>query len=197
MAYYNQPPPPGDSFVVEMDPSLNETYVPPHRLANQVTNTNQPPLLPMSRPAVPPSRSRQPNPTTRHSPESPPLRVRDQSIPPPILTPYQPQRSSTPRGSLAVPITYQAPLPKLPVFTASDKNKPGEVTYEMWRYEVDCLLEGGILPPHVISTAIRQSLRGPAAMTAMHLGPQASVSELLKKLDDLYGAVETTTTLLQ
>ena len=67
----------------------------------------------------------------------------------------------------------------------------------MWRYEVDCLLEGGVFPPHIISTAILQSLHGPAAMTAMHLGPQASVTELLKKLDDLYGAVETTISLLQ
>ena len=45
--------------------------------------------------------------------------------------------------------------------------------------------------------SVRRSLKGEASRLAMHLGEDASLSDILQKLEMVYGIVESGTTLLQ
>jgi hypothetical protein len=44
--------------------------------------------------------------------------------------------------------------------------------------------------PDSIDYAVRKSLKGEAGRVVMHLGPTASIPEILYKLDSIYGDVE-------
>ena len=62
-------------------------------------------------------------------------------------------------------------------------------TYDLWRYEVTCLMNSG-RPQDQIMNAIRRSLRGEAARVMMRLGPTVTVKHLLEKMDSVYGLVD-------
>ncbi|CAC5401144.1 unnamed protein product [Mytilus coruscus] len=62
----------------------------------------------------------------------------------------------------------------------------GEATYNLWRYEVDSLRKS-TFAPHIVDLLIRRSLRGEAEKVAMRLGPEASLDQLLNKLEVNYG----------
>ena len=53
------------------------------------------------------------------------------------------------------------------------------------------------LPDHLLMQAIRNSLRGAARDMLIPLGENASVEDILNKLDGFYGNVSTTHTLIQ
>lgn len=81
-----------------------------------------------------------------------------------------------------------APSPhniKISCFCGDSKS---DATYDVWRYEVECLLNESY-KPETISHAIRRSLKGEASRVVMHLGPGASTISILKKLDSIYGIV--------
>ena len=81
------------------------------------------------------------------------------------------------------PAPYQPP--KINIFTGSGNKS--ESTYELWRYDIECLLGDKSIYKDTIHTAIRRSLRGQAGAIVMRLGPEASIKELLHKLDSIYG----------
>jgi hypothetical protein len=81
------------------------------------------------------------------------------------------------------PAPYQPP--KINIFTGSGNKS--ESTYELWRYDIECLLRDKSIYKDTIHTAIRRSLRGQADAVVMRLGPEASIEELLHKLDSIYG----------
>lgn len=85
--------------------------------------------------------------------------------------------------------------PRVAIFSGeSGKN---DTSYEVWKYQVTCLLDKkDKYPRHVISQAIRWSLKGEAAKVAMRLGSDAEVDELLHKFDSVYGVVETKESML-
>lgn len=62
-------------------------------------------------------------------------------------------------------------------------------TYDLWRYEVSCLLMSD-QPKDQIMNAIRRSLRGEAARVMMRLGPEVTVDSFLHKMDSVFGTVE-------
>lgn len=72
-------------------------------------------------------------------------------------------------------------LPKILFFSGDSKS---DATYEVWRYEVECLYR-----PYVIQQAIRCSLKGEASRVVMHLGPVAPIISIVQKLDNMYGTV--------
>ena len=74
--------------------------------------------------------------------------------------------------------------PKLSTFFGEQGK--GEATYDLWRYEVDSLRKS-TFAPHIIDLIIRRSLRGDAAKVAMRLGPEATLDQLLNKLEGNYG----------
>lgn len=78
--------------------------------------------------------------------------------------------------------------PKISLFSGS--NSKNETTYDLWRYEVRSLMSNKLYEPDSIDYAVRRSLKGEAGRVAMHLGPKASLPEILNKLDSIYGDVE-------
>ena len=93
----------------------------------------------------------------------------------------------------------QAPreLPKLPIFSGDETGAKLEISYEVWRFEARCLVSDGTLEDHLILQAIRASLRGTARQMLIPLGEKASISDVLKKLDTLFGNVSSAETVLQ
>ncbi len=85
---------------------------------------------------------------------------------------------------------------KLPLFSGAEEPHKGEVAYEVWNFEVKCLQNNGFIPNHVLLQAIRNSLKGTARSMLVSLGEQATVEEVLHKLDSFYGNVCTSETLM-
>lgn len=83
-------------------------------------------------------------------------------------------------------------VPKISIFSGDKKS---DILYDQWKYEVECLQTDGYAD-HVICLAIRRSLRGPASRVLMRLGPNATVDEIVYKLDSIYGLVEERESLL-
>lgn len=90
--------------------------------------------------------------------------------------------SASPRPAKSLPPSQ---FPKIPFFSGDSKN---DATYEVWRYEVECLYNESY-SPDVIHHAIRRSLKGEASRVVMHLGPGARISSIIQKLDSIYGTV--------
>ena len=96
------------------------------------------------------------------------------------------------RTGSRTPVTYHQ-FPKLPTF-CGELNKDTE--YDLWRYEVDCLLQTKIHSTDVILQAMRRSLKGEAALIAMKLGPHATVTDILTKLRSAFGTLRRSSNLL-
>ena len=83
--------------------------------------------------------------------------------------------------------------PKLPIFSGSGK----ECTFGRWKYEVLCLQEDKSYSASVVATAVRKSLRSPAADVICRLGTNASSAFIVQKLESIYGSVQSGETLLE
>ena len=70
-------------------------------------------------------------------------------------------------------------------------NVKGEATYAQWVYEVKCLLLEKTHKPEALAQAIRRSLRGEASNLAKRLGIGATISQILEKIESVYGEVDT------
>lgn len=88
-------------------------------------------------------------------------------------------------------------FPKLPIFSGSEVPQKGEVTYEVWSLEVKCLHHIQELPEYSLLQSIRNSLRGCARDVIIPLGENATVDQILDKLEGFYGIVSTGATLMQ
>ena len=84
-------------------------------------------------------------------------------------------------------------FPKLPSFSG-ELGK--DTDYDVWRYEVDCLVDANSHSLDIVSRAVRQSLKGEAALAAMKLGHGASVADILVKLKSAFGTLRRTSTLM-
>lgn len=93
--------------------------------------------------------------------------------------------------------TPSFPIPKLPFFSGSDQLQKGDTTYEVWNFEVKCLQNAHFLPDHIILQAMRNSLKGEARSMLVSLGENATIDEILERLDGFYGNVSTPETLIQ
>lgn len=85
--------------------------------------------------------------------------------------------------------------PKINVFTGSGNKS--ESTYDLWRYDIQCLLRDKSIQKDSIHTAIRRSLRGQAGAVVMRLGPEASIEDILHKMDSIYGNAANTVDILR
>lgn len=91
-------------------------------------------------------------------------------------------------------------VPKLPFFSGSEQPQKNEVAYEVWSLEVKCLQnaqQANNLQEHIVLQAIRNSLKGSARSLLVPLGENASVTDILNKLDGFYGNVSSSETLIQ
>lgn len=102
------------------------------------------------------------------------------------------ERVSTERDGLVgatLPGSHNPQWPRLSTFSGEAGSKT-DASFDLWKYEVTCILEGKLHPEESIRQAIRRSLKGQAARVAMHLGPTADSTDILGKLDGVYGSVE-------
>ena len=79
---------------------------------------------------------------------------------------------------------------KLSVTFAGDETVKGTSSYDLWRYEIGCLVREGVYAEAVIKHVIRCSLKGEAAHVLKRLGPTTTVQQILQKFDGVYGTVE-------
>lgn len=92
----------------------------------------------------------------------------------------------------------QMVIPKLPNFSGELPVPKGEVGFEVWKFEISCLLKDGLHQETAVTQGARKSLRGEAASILMNsLGHKATVHEILDKFEGIYGTVETGEELLQ
>lgn len=80
---------------------------------------------------------------------------------------------------------YLKPQPRISIFSGDRKS---DVSYDLWKYEVTCLMKESKSEETVLQT-IRRSVRGEAANVIMRLGVSASIDEVLHKMDSIYGNV--------
>lgn len=90
------------------------------------------------------------------------------------------------------PVVLNA-TPQVSIFSGDQKH---HATFDAWRYEVEGLLNQKIYTHDVLAHAVRKSLRGEAGNIAMNLGHQASIAQLIEKLNGIYGTVDPKESLL-
>ncbi|VDI23024.1 Hypothetical predicted protein [Mytilus galloprovincialis] len=78
--------------------------------------------------------------------------------------------------------------PRISNFSGNEP-KSGDTTYELWKQEVKLLMKQSY-EKEAILNAVRRSLRGEAGYAAMRLDLDASVEEVIHKLDSIYGNVD-------
>ncbi|XP_061180596.1 uncharacterized protein LOC133189208 [Saccostrea echinata] len=107
--------------------------------------------------------------------------------------PKTPDVPSTPTCT----ISTQYNFPKLPTFSGADDPKQGEVKYEVWNFEVKCIQNSGQYPEHILLQSVRNSLKGLARSMLVSIGENASLKDILTKLDGFFGNVASGETLMQ
>lgn len=98
-------------------------------------------------------------------------------------------------GSENTQISNLRHFPRIVTFSG-DSSKGDQSAFDLWRYEVRCLLEDKAHSEDVIRQAIRNSVRGEAGRIVMRLGSKASIQDILNKLQGVYGEVELSENLL-
>ena len=88
-------------------------------------------------------------------------------------------------GPVAAASAILQEQPKLPPFSGL---KGKDSTYGRWSYEVKCLAQGPYTE-YLILTALRSSLKSPAAELLVRMGPGATVEQILRHFDSRYGTV--------
>lgn len=101
---------------------------------------------------------------------------------------------ASPRPNTSTVNTVVTQNPRVSSFSGVVKND--QVSYEVWKYEVDTLVQEKVHSSEAIIVAVRKSLKGEPANIAMRLGVTASLDTLIKKLDGIYGTVEPSQSLL-
>ena len=85
----------------------------------------------------------------------------------------------------------------MPTFSGSEGPQKGETTYEVWSLKVKCLQSSSVLPEPILLQSIRNSLKGSARSLLVPLGQNATVADILAKLDGFYANVSCSETLIQ
>lgn len=93
-------------------------------------------------------------------------------------------------------VVHQVVPPRISFFSGDIPATKGDVTFEQWGYEVHCLLEDRNHSLDSKCQTIRKSLKGEAGQVAMRLGPDASIQQLIKKLQMVYDTQDSGTTIL-
>lgn len=74
-------------------------------------------------------------------------------------------------------------IPKLSIFSGDPSRS--DVSYDVWKYEVECLIN-----EEYSEKVIFQAIRRKASKIAMRLGPDATLDEILEKMESIHGTVE-------
>ena len=95
----------------------------------------------------------------------------------------------TPNQTFVNPRPYvlnsNAKVPKLPEFCGETKGDE----FDIWVYEVNCLMQSNQYSNHLIMEAVRRSLKGRARSVLLSLGESATLRDIMDELEGLYGNV--------
>ncbi|MES9884042.1 MAG: hypothetical protein ABW185_24610, partial [Sedimenticola sp.] len=91
----------------------------------------------------------------------------------------------------------QYTYPKFSSFSGEEPRPRTEVSYDEWKYELNCVREDKRYPEYTIAEAVRRSLRGQAKRVLIPLGPSSTVPKMLDKLESIFGNVSSGESLLQ
>ena len=83
--------------------------------------------------------------------------------------------------------------PRFPIFSGEDKS---ETSFEVWKSDVKCAIREGTCSDALILQAIRTSLKGKARSLLLTL-PNATPTEIIAKLEGVYGNIYPTEQLIQ
>ena len=125
--------------------------------------------------------------------------------PPPVQPPVAPiRKSSVSRmfdignrtGVAANVTTVQTAFskPRIPLFSGEEKS---EVTFDVWKFEVKCIIREGNYSEAVLLQCMRGSLKGKARSLLLSLPEDASPQQIIDKLEGVYGNVFSSEALLQ
>ena len=81
-------------------------------------------------------------------------------------------------------------LPRIPIFSGTCPVKSDHVPFEVWHYELQCLVKQKRFSEQSILNAARLSLRGDASKVAVRLGTDVTVQQLVDKMKNLYGTID-------
>ncbi|XP_060587413.1 uncharacterized protein LOC132742926 [Ruditapes philippinarum] len=112
--------------------------------------------------------------------------VDNNPLPPPPIPSPPIQYSFSHSNGLQQPAQFSSRVPKLPEFSGED---PDDCAFDLWRYEINCLIRNAVYPEHILLESIRKSLKGKARTVLLHLGEDASVQDILSELEGIYGNV--------
>lgn len=84
--------------------------------------------------------------------------------------------------------TLQTQIPKLGCFSGDDPLGKGEIPYDQWKQEVDCLIKEAY-STNIIMLSVRRSLKSTAASVLLNLGTNVTVHDVVKKFDVVFGNI--------
>ena len=85
--------------------------------------------------------------------------------------------------------TERRQFPRLSIFYGEEGK--GEVGYQTWKYEIECLQQEKKYPEDQILLSIRRSAKGEAANILRRLGVRVSVQDILEKFNSSFGDIDT------
>ena len=88
-------------------------------------------------------------------------------------------------------------FPKITVFSGEEPRPKSESSFEKWTYEVRCLRKDKMYSEATIGQAIRKSLKGQAKKVLLPMGSDATVDQIIQRLEGVFGNVATPMSILQ
>ncbi|MCG7879679.1 MAG: hypothetical protein JAY75_19795 [Candidatus Thiodiazotropha taylori] len=85
-------------------------------------------------------------------------------------------------------VTDKRTIPRVSIFFGEEGK--GEVGFQTWKYEIQCLLHEGKYPEDQLLMAIRRSAKGEAANILRRLGTSATIVDILKKFESTFGDID-------
>ena len=88
-------------------------------------------------------------------------------------------------------------IPRITYFSGVDPVPKGWASFDLWKYEVNCVSKSKTYSEAVITQAIRRSLRAQAQRVLVPLGFTASSTEIIHKLECVFGDAASGNSLMQ
>lgn len=84
--------------------------------------------------------------------------------------------------------TEKRQIPRLSIFFGEEGK--GEVVFQTWKYEIECLVQEGKYAEDQILIAIRRAAKGEASNILRRLGIKACIADILKKFNSTFGDID-------
>lgn len=94
----------------------------------------------------------------------------------------------------AAPTIQTFSKPRIPIFSGEEKS---EVSFDVWKYEIKCIIREKNYSDAILLQSIRGSLKGKARSLLLSLDENVTPLQMIDKLEGVYGNVFTSETLLQ